>query len=81
MSSPDPRVSFIISRGVSNVSFASEGVWLFFSEIFSMMVVLVSVNLGALLLYLFIEITVFRNLFSYSLDCFNPCHKVVGQCW
>ena len=45
-SSPDARVDFMISRRVSMTSFASEGEQLFFSDIFSMIVVLVRVNLA-----------------------------------
>ena len=43
ISSPDANVDFMISRRVSKVSFASDGGWLFFSDIFWMIVVLVQV--------------------------------------
>ena len=52
-SSPDAKVNFMISRSSSTVSFASGGERMVFSAIFSMIVVLVSANLGTgLLCYL-----------------------------
>lgn len=48
--SPEARVDLMISRRVSMVSFAWAGETWIFSEIFSMSVVLVQVNLGGVLL-------------------------------
>jgi len=75
ISSPDARVDFIISSRDSIVFFASTGVWLFFSEIFSMIVCLVSANLGAVLF----EVTVFIVEAIAISECCQEIGLGVGQ--
>ena len=61
------EVDFMVSRRSSNESFASEGERLFFSAIFSMIVVFVQANL--LNTPIFLKVIIFLYLFLLSECC------------